>query len=140
MGFIVAIVAALIILGTHWYPIDPILSVIVAVLILKNAGGIVKSSSQILLEGTPPDFDEGAVKDDLLASVPALADVHHIHAWCLTNEQVLVTLHARCKTGENPTALVPAIHHRLMEKFGIGHVTVQVDPGECPDEHSAICH
>ena len=139
LGFIVAIVAALIILATRWYPIDPILSIIVAVLILKNAGGIVKSSSQILLEGTPPDFDESALKNDLLAAVPALADVHHVHAWCLTNEQILVTLHASCKTGEDPMALVPAIHHRLKDKFGIGHVTVQVDPVECPDEHSNAC-
>src|SRR5579883_3328214 len=51
LGFIVAIIAAGIILWTGWSPIDPILSVLVALLILKSAAGIVRSSAHILLEG-----------------------------------------------------------------------------------------
>jgi cobalt-zinc-cadmium efflux system protein len=135
LGFFVAIVAAVVILFTKWYPIDPILSVVVAILILRSALSIVKSSSHILLEGTPPDFDEEALKHDLLEAVPTVADVHHVHAWSLTNEQALVTLHVRCKGGCDPLAVVPAVHHRLKEKFGIDHATVQVDPAQCPDEH-----
>ena len=135
LGFIVAIVAAVVILITKWYPIDPILSLFVALIILKSAYGIVKSSSNILLEGAPPDFDQDEIRADLVSAIPSIADVHHIHGWCLTNEQVIVTLHVRCKEGCDPVALVPAVHYRLKEKFGIGHATVQVDPAECLDEH-----
>src|SRR5215469_11480129 len=56
LGFVVAIVAAGVILVTKWSPIDPLLSVLVAILILKSAAQIVKSSSQILLEGTPSNL------------------------------------------------------------------------------------
>jgi cobalt-zinc-cadmium efflux system protein len=72
LGFIVAIIAAIVILGTGWSPIDPLLSILVALLILRSAAGIVKSSAHILLEGTPPGLDLRVLRDDLSAAVPRL--------------------------------------------------------------------
>ena len=85
-GFVGAIIAAGIIMATGWWPIDPILSVLVALLILKSAWGIVASSSHILLEGTPPGLDLAALRADLAASVPEVVEIHHVHAWCLSAE------------------------------------------------------
>jgi len=135
LGFVVAIVAAVVILFTGWSPIDPLLSVLVAILILKSAGEIVKSSAHILLEGTPPGFDPGAVRDDLIAAVPAVVEVHHIHAWSITQEQSLVTLHVRCAPECDTTTVVTAVSRRLKERFGLNHSTIQVDHEDCEDEH-----
>jgi cobalt-zinc-cadmium efflux system protein len=135
LGFVVAIVAAGVIVLTGWSPIDPILSIVVAVLILKSAAQIVKPSAHILLEGTPPNLDLSALRADLATALPAVAEVHHIHAWSLTEEQPLVTLHVRCMPGADPRAIVPAINRRLKDRFGISHSTIQVDPAECEDEH-----
>ena len=65
LGFVVAIVAAGVILLTGWSPIDPILSVVVAILILRSAAEIVKSSAHILLEGVPPGLDLSELRADL---------------------------------------------------------------------------
>jgi cobalt-zinc-cadmium efflux system protein len=138
LGFVVAIIAAGVILLTGWSPIDPILSLLVAVLILKSAAQIVKSSAHILLEGAPPNLDLIALRADLPAAVPAVAEVHHVHAWLLTEEQPLVTLHVRCAPGADPQSIIPAINRRLKDRFGITHSTIQVDPGECKDEHHLI--
>jgi cobalt-zinc-cadmium efflux system protein len=135
LGFVVAIVAAVVILFTGWSPIDPLLSVLVAILILKSAGEIVKSSAHILLEGTPPGFDPGAVRDDLIGAVPAVVEVHHIHAWSITQEQSLVTLHVRCASDCDTTTVVTAINRRLKERFGLKHSTIQIDHEDCEDEH-----
>ena len=135
LGFVVAIVAALVILSTGWSPIDPILSVIVALLILKSAAEIVRSSAHILLEGTPAGLDLGGLRADLVASVPGVTDVHHVHAWSLTAEQSLVTLHVRCGPGGDPGGITPAVVTRLKERFGVSHSTVQVDAQDCADEH-----
>jgi cobalt-zinc-cadmium efflux system protein len=134
LGFVVAIVAAVVILFTGWSPIDPLLSILVAILILKSAGEIVKSSAHILLEGTPDGFDPGAVRDDLIAAVPAVVEVHHIHAWSITQEQSLVTLHVRCAPDCDTTTVVTAINRRLKERFGLKHSTIQVDHEDCEDE------
>jgi len=134
LGFVVAIIAAGVILLTGWSPIDPILSVLVAVLILKSAFEIVKSSAQILLEGTPPGLDLSVLRADLAAALPAVAEVHHVHAWSLTAEQPMVTLHVRCAPGADPSSIIPAVNQRLKERFGISHSTIQVDPEDCQDE------
>ncbi len=135
LGFVVAIIAAMVILFTGWSPIDPLLSIAVALLILKSAGEIVRSSAHILLEGTPAGFDPGAVRDDLIAAVPAVVEVHHMHAWSITQEQSLVTLHVRCASECDTTTVVTAVNRRLKERFGINHSTIQVDHEDCDDEH-----
>jgi cobalt-zinc-cadmium efflux system protein len=134
LGFGVAIVAALVILATGWSPIDPILSILVALLILKSAGGIVRASSHILLEGTPPGLDLAAMGADLEAHIPDVAEIHHIHAWSLTAEQAMVTLHVRAEPGADPAGIVPAVAARLQQRFGIAHSTIQLDAEDCPDE------
>jgi cobalt-zinc-cadmium efflux system protein len=137
LGFIVAIVAAGIILWTGWSPIDPLLSILVALLILKSAAGIVRSSAHILLEGTPPGLDLDALRADLMAALPSVAEVHHVHAWSLTSEQSLVTLHVRCAPGADAQSIIPAVNRRLRDGFGIGHSTIQVDAADCDDAHHA---
>jgi cobalt-zinc-cadmium efflux system protein len=134
LGFIAAIIAAAVILWTGWSPIDPILSLFVAALILKSAYAIVKSSTNILLEGTPQGLDLDALRADLAATLPGVAEVHHIHAWSLTGEQSLVTLHVRGTSDADRASIVQAIKRRLKERFGIVHSTIQVDDADCPDE------
>ncbi|HYD15919.1 MAG TPA: cation diffusion facilitator family transporter, partial [Hyphomicrobium sp.] len=93
LGSVAAIVAALVILATGWTPIDPILSVVVSLLILGSAGRIVRDSGHILLEGTPAGLDPRQIGDGIKAAVPSVLDVHHVHAWSLSQERPLVTLH-----------------------------------------------
>jgi cobalt-zinc-cadmium efflux system protein len=135
LAFLVAIIAAAIILATGWTPIDPLLSIVVVLLILSSAWAIVRSSAHILLEGTPAGLDLGELRADLAAQVPAVAEVHHIHAWSLTSAEALVTLHVRCAPGADPAAIIPAINRRLIERFGVTHSTIQIDTADCADEH-----
>jgi cobalt-zinc-cadmium efflux system protein len=137
LGFLIAIIAAGIIMMTGWSPVDPLLSIVVSLLILKSAWEIVASSAHVLLEGAPEGFDPKALADDLLAKVPAVADVHHIHAWSLTAEDCMVTLHIRCKSGSDPALVIPAINERLKSQFKITHSTIQVDFAECEEHCSA---
>jgi cobalt-zinc-cadmium efflux system protein len=137
LGFAIAIVAAGVILLTGWSPIDPLLSVAVALLILKSATSIVRSSAHILLEGTPVGFDSEALRRDLMSSLPAVQEVHHIHAWSLTQDQPLVTLHVRCAAQADRDTIVVAVSQRLRQEFGITHATIQVDHEVCADENCA---
>src|SRR6185437_15640404 len=131
LGFAITVVAAAVILATGWARIDPVLSLIVAALILRSALQIVRASGHILLEGTPAGLDSASVRDDLMTVLPDVCDVHHVHAWCLTQEQSFITLHVRATPGADLDALVPAITRRLELRFGIAHSTIQVDHAEC---------
>ena len=134
IGFVVAIIGAGVILWTGWSPIDPILSVVVAVVILKSAYQIVRSSAHILLEGTPQNLHLKTMESDLQAILPVGTSIHHVHAWSLAAEQVLVTLHVRCVKEHEAPSIIAALKTRLKEKFGVGHSTIQVETFDCADE------
>jgi cobalt-zinc-cadmium efflux system protein len=134
LGSAVAIVAAGVIMLTGWMPIDPLLSIFVAVIVLKSAWQIVKSSGHILLEGTPAGMDLAAIKADLEESVPEISNAHHIHAWSITAEHHLLTLHVHPCVGVASRDAVRAVKMRLLERFGIDHVTVQCEEDECIDD------
>jgi cobalt-zinc-cadmium efflux system protein len=133
LGSVAAIVAALVISITGWMPIDPLLSLLVAVLILRSAWMLLRRSGHILLEGAPEWLDEAELRGALVAAVPAVLEVHHVHAWMLTIERPLLTLHARVAPGVDQQEALRAIHLALADRFGIEHATVQIEIGEaCP--------
>ncbi|MEX3955963.1 cation diffusion facilitator family transporter [Trinickia sp. EG282A] len=137
LGSAAAIVAACVILFTGWTPIDPILSIFVALVILKSAWGIVKSSAHILLEGTPAGVNLADIKADLEQNVVGVRDAHHIHAWSMTGEQHMLTLHVHPAVEADPHDVVKAVQRRLATQFNIDHVTVQIEHDECADQHAS---
>src|SRR5512132_3323871 len=92
LGSVAAIVAGGVIYATGWTPIDPLLSVLVALLILRSAWLLVRKSAHIRLEGAPDWLDVDELKEGLVAAIPAVQDVHHVHAWMLTGERPLLTM------------------------------------------------
>jgi cobalt-zinc-cadmium efflux system protein len=137
LGSVAAIAAAVVILTTGWTPIDPLLSLLVAGLILRSAWMLVRQSGHILLEGTPSHLDIEEIKRELPAAVPAISDVHHVHAWSLTAERPLVTLHANVREGADHGRVLQAIKRHLSERFAVEHSTVQLEPGPCADHERA---
>ncbi len=127
LGSVAALVAALVIIWTGWTPIDPILSVLVALIILRSAWAVVAQSGHILLEGAPDGFDRRKVAEDLCAEVPGLREVSHVHAWSVTQERPMVTMTIALEDGVDPAAAKASIRERLEKQHGIGHATIELD-------------
>jgi len=134
LGSVAAIVAALVILATGWTPIDPLLSLLVAVLILRSAWALVRRSAHILLEGTPEGLDLDALRAELHEAVPAVRDVHHVHVWSLTPQHPLLTMHVDVDAGVDTNQVLSDLKAILQERFGIAHSTIQIECGACVDE------
>ncbi len=140
-GSVAAIGASALILWRGWLLADPLLSLAVSVLILRSGWQLTRNSAHVLLEGTPPGFDPDAVEHDLEVAVPGIRGVHHIHAWSLTGETPMLTLHATLRDGADRHAALTAIMQRLHERFGVDHATVQIEEGECAGARSEDdCH
>lgn len=136
LGSVAAIAAALIILTTGWTPADPILSVLVAVLILGTAWRLMRDAAHVLLEGAPEQLDRDSIASDLVASIVEVREIHHIHVWTLDGSRTMATLHACLDDGADANAAVRAVKARLAEKFRIAHATVEPEYGRCADaEH-----
>lgn len=141
LGSLGAVIAAIVILATGWTPIDPILSVLFAVLILRSAWLVTRRSVHVLLEGTPDDRSSPQAIADLLRSrVPGVIDVHHVHLWSLTAERPLMTLHVLVADGAPAAEILANVKDVLRHDVGIDHTTVQIDIGYCPDRrHEEAC-
>lgn len=127
LGSIAALMAAGVILWTGWTPIDSLLSLLVALLILRSAWMLIRTSVHILLEGTPEWLNVDELRAELKEAVPEVADIHHVHVWSLTPESPLLTLHASVCQDADPIQALGAIKKCLQERYGINHSTVQIE-------------
>ena len=134
LGSVAAIVAALVIIKTGWMTIDPILSVAVAMLILKSAWVLVKRSAHVLLEGAPEWLDVEDMQRKIIAEIPTVGGIHHVHVWGLTPQDLMLTMHV-CLEAEaaNPTDTIRRVKNLLRRDYGIGHCTIELEVDECSD-------
>lgn len=136
LGSVAAIAAALVILGTGWMPIDPLLSLVVAVLIARSAWLLIRRSAHILLEGSPEWLDEDELERSIVAAVPGATGIHHVHVWGLTPQRLMLTMHVIVESEHrDPTAVVRAVKNHVNATFGISHSTVEIEKDDCADEH-----
>ncbi|AOU97213.1 hypothetical protein BI364_03630 [Acidihalobacter yilgarnensis] len=133
LGSVAAIAAALVIMMTGWMPIDPLLSMLIGLLILRSTWAVIRESGQVLLEAAPADLDVAALCDVLQREVPGVLDVHHVHVWSLTPERPLLTMHLRAAPGSDSAQVLAAVKSLLAHRYGITHSAVQVEQGPCPD-------
>ena len=127
LGSVGAIIASLVIIYTGWTPIDPILSVFVAIIILRSAWHVVRESGHILLEGAPRGFDRRKLIEDLEAELSGVIKVHHVHAWSITQERPMITLEVDVNEHADIGQIKMAVKKLLQERFAIAHSTVEIN-------------
>jgi cobalt-zinc-cadmium efflux system protein len=133
LGSVGAVLAALAVRWLDWLWADPVLSLLVSALILRSAWVLLRRSAHILLEGVPEDLQTGDIEVALRAVDADICDVHHLHVWQLASGSRMATVHAQLREGADSRGALQAIRQLLRERYAIGHVTVQFDPGACPD-------
>ena len=134
LGSCAAIAAAVFVWLFEWHMADPILALVVVAILLRGAWKVLSESIHILLEGVPDDLDLEVIRDTLTDRVSGVLEVHHLHAWALTSERPMVTLHATVDEVVDESAAAASIKAVLNESFGIDHSTIQVERGPCLDD------
>lgn len=134
-----AVVAAALVIGkTGWTVIDPIATLVVAALIANSSRKVIAEAAHILLEGRPRSFDAAKVAAALRTAIPEVDGIHSLHAWSLSGEEVLLTLHARVEdhAARSDDEILLEIKKVLVDQFHITHSTVQVERAGCADEQA----
>jgi len=132
------IIAGLIMYYFKWYLADPIISVIIALLILKGAWGLIKETVSILLEAVPEGYDISKIGEEIKRTAGA-KEVHHVHIWTLSSNIHALSCHVKIpdmKITESE-GIVLNIQDMLREKYNIKHVTIQLECESCaePADH-----
>jgi len=132
LGSIGAIAAGLLMLIFGWYIADPIISVVVALLILRSAWAVTSRSVHILMEGAPAAIDRAEIKREL-ERIDGVLDVHDLHIWSITSGMDALSCHLLVRDNADSQRVLQEAIEKLAQRFNISHSTVQV-------ENSAIRH
>jgi len=125
LGSVGTIVAAGVIIVTGWRPADPLISIVIAALILVSAVRLVGESVDVLLEAAPPHVSLPDLRG-AIGAVAGVSDVHDVHVWTVSNGMVAMSAHATVPDPVRHQAALEEICRRV-RAFGIQHVTIQME-------------
>ena len=133
------VVSGLVIAGTGWYVIDPIIGLGIAVIILFSTWELLRDSVRLSLDGVPAGIDAREIQKILLDD-PRVVCVHHLHIWAISTTQNALTVHLVVKNFDESEKLKHDLRHRLQAE-NIRHATFELElPDEhCPDSHCDTC-
>ncbi len=129
---VAVLISGLVMLVTPWYWLDPLLSVLIAVFILKNCWTILKSSTAILMNATPDTIDLDDIRSHLL-QMDEIKNVHYMHAWPLSSSGISFSCHivVTDQLISETQPLSERIQHALFHKYGIDHPVLQFETESC---------
>jgi cobalt-zinc-cadmium efflux system protein len=126
----VAVVAAgAAIYFTGWLWLDPAVSLAVAVVIVAGTWGLLRDAVNMVLAATPPGIDPDEVRGVLVA-LPGVERLHDLHIWPMSTTETALTCHLIMPGGHSGDSFLNGICETLHARFGIGHVTIQVETGD----------
>jgi len=127
LGSVAAIVAAVAIYFSGWMPIDPLLSLFISVIVLRSAWILLKSSLNILMEGSPQNVVVSEMRAALIEKVHGVTGISHVHVWSITSGKPVATLEIEIEDDGNPAQIVRDLKATMAAEFGITHSTVEID-------------
>jgi cobalt-zinc-cadmium efflux system protein len=138
LGSVIAIAAGIMIAEFGYLRADAAGSIIISVIIVAGAWRLILESVNILLEGTPAHISRSSVEGEILA-MPGVAGVHDLHIWTISSGLEALSAHITHDNSIIHSELLAAIRGRLHDKFGIDHLTIQIESLNQETEAIYVC-
>ncbi len=126
LGSVAAIIAGALILAFGWLWADALCSVLISLIIIFGAWNLIKESVNVLLEGTPAHINLRAVEDEI-RQTENVRDVHDLHVWTITSGMEALSVHVVHEDLIVSSELLASIKTKIHDKFGIDHLTIQLE-------------
>ena len=127
------VAAGLVIVVTGWLWLDPLVSLVVAAVVVGETWGLMRESLAMSLAAVPSEIAPAEVKG-FLTNGTGVSAVHDLHIWPMSTTEVAMTAHLVMPGGHPGDEVLFGVESELQKRFGIGHVTLQVETGQldCP--------
>ncbi|MGP8217320.1 MAG: cation diffusion facilitator family transporter [Bacteroidia bacterium] len=119
------LISGIIIIYTHWYWLDSVVSLLIIVIIVWGTWGLLKDSLRLSLDGVPTGIKVHEIRDYLL-NLKGVSGLHDLHVWAMSTNATALTVHLVIHSGADDSFLVK-LSDELHEKFNIDHTTIQVE-------------
>ena len=139
LGSVAAILAGACMMLFGWYAADPLFSVLISLLIIWGSVRLIKESTNVLLEGTPSHINLAAVEDAILDTT-GVNEVHDLHVWTITSGREALSAHVIHSYSISQPELLKELRTKLHERFGVDHLTIQMETPDFEDETFHFCN
>jgi cobalt-zinc-cadmium efflux system protein len=137
LGSIGAVLAGGLIWAFGWNWCDPAISVLIGVLVIYSAWRLVAESVAVLMEGAPKGIDVDDVRQAILET-PGVVSMHDLHVWTITSALESLSAHVVAADGQPFAELLTSLQQALSQRFGISHVTIQIEPANHNEHYGPI--
>ena len=131
------VISGIVIKHTGWFIIDPIISILIAIVILVSTWELLRDSMRLALDGVPEGIEVDEVAQ-AMSTVDHVTDVHHLHVWAMSTTENALTAHVVVDDEHTATKVRKALKEALRTK-GISHATIEIESGnDCCDKDCSI--
>lgn len=139
LGSVGAIVAGVCMALFGWYAADALFSVLISLLIIWGSVRLIRESTNVLLEGTPAHINLAAVENAILDTT-GVSNVHDLHVWTITSGRDALSAHVIHTPSISQPDLLRELRTKLHDRFGVDHLTIQMETPDFEDETFHFCH
>ncbi|MBA3321147.1 MAG: cation transporter [Pyrinomonadaceae bacterium] len=139
LGSVGAIIAGVCVAAFGWTQADPLVSVLIGLLIIFSAWHLIRESTNVLLEGTPAHINLAAVEQSILQT-DGVDGVHDLHVWTITSGREALSAHVIHAHAISQPELLKELRQKLHDRFGLDHLTIQMETTDFEDETIHFCH
>lgn len=138
LGSVAAIAAGVLIITFGWIWADAVVSVLISIIIIFGAWRLILESVNVLLEGTPRHIEFAAVERTILET-EGVAGVHDLHVWTISSGIDALSAHISHDESVQHSELLTVVRNRLHDRFGIDHLTIQMETLDLEAEAVYVC-
>ena len=139
LGSVGAITAGALMWLYGWYSADALFSALIALLIVWSSWGLIREATNVLLEGTPAHISLAAV-EEAIRETGGVEDVHDLHVWTITAGREALSAHVVHAHATSQPDLLKRLRSKLHDRFGVDHLTIQMETEDFEDEAFHFCH
>ena len=139
LGSTGAIIAGTLIMLFGWTAADSLISVFIGLLIVWSSWHLIRDATNVLLEGTPAHINLAAVEAAIMET-EGVSDVHDLHVWTITSGREALSAHVIHAYSISQPNLLKELRSKLLDRFGVDHLTIQMETADFEDEAIHFCH
>ncbi len=139
LGSTGAIIAGVLIMLFGWTAADSMISVFIGLLIVWSSWHLIRDATNVLLEGTPAHINLAAVEAAILET-EGVSNVHDLHVWTITSGREALSAHVIHAYSISQPILLKELRSKLLDRFGVDHLTIQMETADFEDEAIHFCH
>lgn len=133
------IIAGALYLWQGWAWIDPVTGIVIAVVVIFGTWSLFRQSLHLLFDGVPENISLPEVRE-VLTGIAGVASVHDLHVWAMSTSEPALTAHLVVRGERSADGILRDAQVALHQRFGIHHVTLQLEAEACADHCAADAH